>query len=98
MVSINLSLPDDLQALAEQAARTGGISVEDFVRNCVALQLQSPAIDSLPEADAEHIEYMRKGLEKAEQEIADGLGQPFDLEEIKKLGREKLNQRQTADQ
>lgn len=104
MVSIHIDLPEDLRTRAAQAAESRGVSLEDFVRECVRDRLSSVADDPflgdsevfeepMPEASAEHIEYMRRGLEEAELEIAEGRGVPFDLDEIKRMGREKLEQR-----
>jgi uncharacterized protein (DUF1778 family) len=70
MVSINVDLSDDLRALAEQAARSQGVSLEDFVRNCVSARLDEAASDSLlsdnavydgptpPDLSARHDDYL----------------------------------------
>jgi len=89
MVSINIDLSDDIRADAVRLADSQGVSLEDFVRNCVVATLRQ-RIEAIPEADAEHIEYMRRGLEKAEQEIAAGLGKPWDPEAIRREGMKRL--------
>lgn len=95
MVSINIDLPDDLRTDAVRAAQSSGVSLEEFVRSCVAARLNHESDAWLGDATVEgadeaHIEYMRKGLEKAEKEIADGLGVPLDLEAIRREGMARL--------
>jgi len=80
--------PEQLEALAQ--SENGCVRVLDPATNRRYLIVEEA---SVPEADAEHIEYMRKGLEEAEREIAEGRGVPWDPEEIKRLGRERLEQR-----
>lgn len=70
MVSINIDLSDDLRALAEQAARSQGVSLEDFVRSCVSARLNETASDPLlsdnalfegptpPDLSARHDDYL----------------------------------------
>lgn len=90
MVSINIDLSDDLRADAARLADSQGVSLEDFVRNCVLATLRQNIEAAGPEADAAHIEYMRRGLEKAEREIAEGLGKPWDREAIRREGMKRL--------
>jgi hypothetical protein len=70
MVSINIDLSDDLRTLAEQAARSQGVSLEDFVRNCVSARLNETASDPFlsdnavfngptpPDLSARHDDYL----------------------------------------
>lgn len=100
MVSINL--PDDLRKLAEQRAQAEGVSLDEFVRGCLADRLRGePAQadldplgpDRLLEADEEHIEYMRRGLVEAEEAIARGETRAWDPDEVLRKGRERLGRK-----
>jgi hypothetical protein len=77
--------PEQVEALAQ--AEDHCLRIRDPKTNKQYVIYEEPVV---PEADAEHIEYMRRGLEEAEQEIANGLGKPWDPEEVRRLGMEKL--------
>ena len=46
MVSINVPIPDDLRAAAQQAADSQGQTLEEFVRACVAERLRLRSSDA----------------------------------------------------
>ncbi|MCA9237197.1 MAG: hypothetical protein KDA44_17105 [Planctomycetales bacterium] len=47
MVSIDVPLPDDLHARAKEQARVQGLTLEEFVRQCVTARVTQRASDSL---------------------------------------------------
>jgi hypothetical protein len=83
MVSITT---EQLEALAQSEDRC--LRFHDPRTNKTYLLLEESPV---PEADAEHIEYMRKGLEEAEAAIARGECLPWDPEAIRREGLERLN-------
>lgn len=77
--------PEQVEALAQ--AEDHCLRIHDPKTNKQYVIFEEPVV---PEADAEHIEYMRRGLEEAEREIAAGLGMPWDPDAIRREGRERL--------
>lgn len=75
MVSVNVELSEELRNRAEEAARSQGVSLEDFVRSCLSARLLEPS-----EWDSEQIETVRRGLEEARDAIAQGDVTPWDKE------------------
>lgn len=67
--------PEQLEALAQ--SKDHSVRLTDPKTNKQYLLFEEPAI---PDASVEHIEYMRRGLEKAEKELAEGLGKPWDMD------------------
>ena len=44
MVNINVSFPDDIRDLAELAAKQQGLSLDEFVRQCVVQTIGIPSV------------------------------------------------------
>jgi hypothetical protein len=65
--------PEQVEALAQSEDHC--LRIRDPKTNKQYVIFEEPAV---PEADAEHIEYMRRGLEEAEESIARGEGVPWD--------------------
>ncbi|QDV76033.1 hypothetical protein [Botrimarina mediterranea] len=59
--------PEQVEALAQSEDHC--LRIRDPKTNKQYVIFEEPAV---PEADAEHIEYMRRGLEEAEEAIAQG--------------------------
>ena len=84
--------PEQLAALA--ASEDQCLRITDPTTNKRYVILEEPAV---PEADEEHLEYMRRGLEEAEAEIAAGRGKPWDPDAIREQGLARLRQAKTSD-
>ncbi|QDT70739.1 hypothetical protein MalM25_36950 [Planctomycetes bacterium MalM25] len=77
MVSINIDLPEELRADAIRMADAQGVTLEEFLRRCIAERLKGGAAEPAAaneqlDADEAHVEYMRKGLAEAEEAITRG--------------------------
>lgn len=78
--------PEQIEALAQ--AEDHCLRIRDPRTNKQYVIYEEPAV---PEADTEHIEYMRRGLEEAEASIARGEGVPWDPDAMRRDGMKRLN-------
>lgn len=79
--------PEQVEALAQSEDHC--LRIRDPKTNKRYVIIEEPTV---PEADAEHIEYMRRGLEEAEEAIARGDVVPWDKEAIRLEGMARLKE------
>ncbi len=77
--------PEQVEALAQSEDHC--LRIRDPTTNKQYVIFEEPAV---PEADTKHIEYMRRGLEEAEEAIARGDVVAWDKDAIRQEGMARL--------
>jgi Arc/MetJ-type ribon-helix-helix transcriptional regulator len=91
---MTITLAPDLEAIVAEAQRNrGNASQDEVLREALHLLAMMDLEQKEQREDPEYMAYLRREIEKGLEDERQGRVGPWDIEEIKRLGRERLDER-----